>query len=89
MTRKQSPMLSYHASAIVGCVLLGIALAGIVWVVVGQRGGAIGAGIHILWPEAAPVAQVPVLQAHGITLAQPGTEAGLSQQEALLIASQR
>jgi hypothetical protein len=90
MARKRSQMVSYHVSAIVGCVLLGIALAGVVWIVVGQQGGAIGAGIRVLWPQqAAPVVQIPVLQAHGITLAEPQAEASLSQQEALLIASQR
>jgi hypothetical protein len=66
-------------------------MVGIVWMIFGQHDGLMGTGVHILWPEDASTAdmQIPALLAHGITLAHPEENANLSQQEALLIASQR
>ena len=92
MPRKAPQTLTYRVSAIVGCVLLGIAGVGLAWMFFGQQVG-IGPSVHWLQPETTENSgveqQLPVLLAHGITLTHPTENAALNQQEALLLANQR
>ncbi len=94
MARKQPQMLWYRASAIVGCILLGIAAVGMLWMLFGQHTGSSGPSVRWFQPAGngpTPESeqQLPVLQAHGIILAHPSANAMLSQQEAVFIAGQR
>ena len=90
MARMRTPLLSYRWSAIVGCVLVGIAAAWFLWIFFGPQSGTIGPGVRWLQPAGTPVSvpQVPVLLAHGITFSSPEAKATLSQQQALFLAGQ-
>lgn len=93
MARRRFPAPSYQSSAVIGCVLLGIVGAWLLWLLLGQH----GVGPILRWgvPRTQQLpstpgaeAQVPVLLAHGITLTQPTEEANLSLQQALFLARQ-
>jgi hypothetical protein len=95
--RPQSPIKSDSttqwfrlASGVVGAMLLGLAGLWLVWLLLHQfAGSAIPAPpIISAFPINPPVAQITPLVAEGITLGHPGQTPTLSQQQALLIASQ-
>jgi hypothetical protein len=89
MSKKQAPTLSYRLSAIVGCMLLGLAAVGLLWFFFGPHSGS---GTSLRWSQPtstpSPEAQFPVFLAHGITLTHPSSNATLSQIQALYLASQ-
>jgi|SRR5947209_20459238 hypothetical protein len=78
-------------SAIVGGVLLGIALLWLGWILFPQHGHPPAVTLPGVVPGStnAPQVQIPQLVAEGITLEQASQAPRLSQQQALFIASQR
>lgn len=88
--RSRPTSRSRSLSAIVGVILLGVAVLWLGWLLFHPQGGLDLSTLPIpgVAPSRSPVVQLPPLVAAGITLRQPTQPSALNQQQALLIASQ-
>jgi hypothetical protein len=97
--RPQRRTARNNGTAIIGGLLIGLAIVGFIWLLLSHFGAAMLSSANPfltaaptstagVLPNNTPVVQVPSLAAEGITLKQATQAAALSRQEALLIAGQ-